>query len=164
MSRSGEATVIAREYVDLKEAAKLLGKSTKTVERLHVKGELRGRLERREGRKDARTYHAGDLERIKAEHIPSSRIPPGAGLRPAKTAELAIPEKTGIILKELARFFQQPAAPAPWLSLKEAAEVSGLSESYLRGLIDTEELVAFKAGPHGAWRIRRASLEEWDGQ
>jgi hypothetical protein len=50
-----------------------------------------------------------------------------------------------------------------WLSVEEAAILSGLSPSYLMGIVETGKVAAVKGGPHGAWRIQRKSLEAFAG-
>ncbi len=58
----------------------------------------------------------------------------------------------------------QPAAlphPAQWLTLKQAAEYTGLPESALKQLIEDERLPALDVGPRpgGKWRISRGRLD-----
>ena len=47
-----------------------------------------------------------------------------------------------------------------WLTLEEAAAVTNLPKAYLLRAIEKEKLDAIKAG---SWRIRRASLEAFEG-
>jgi hypothetical protein len=146
-----KAALITREWVGMDEAEILLGKSQKTVERLAAAGELRSMLEPREGRKPQRVYHAGDLQRIKQENIRSQQPEPK---QPRLLAAPAVPNAVAtfdVLTKKL------------WLSLEEAAAYSGFSESALRGMIEQQAVAALKAGPHGAWCIRRKSLEGFAG-
>jgi excisionase family DNA binding protein len=50
-----------------------------------------------------------------------------------------------------------------WLSLEEAAALTGFSESFLARNVEQGTIAAVKGGPHESWRIRRASLEAFEG-
>jgi excisionase family DNA binding protein len=148
------------QWVTIEVATKALGRSERSIQRLVQQGALSQRREGVNGQAE-RLYSASDLARIKEQGITTmtALVPVKGGLGrdipiPARAlANLALPPPPE----------PAPAANALWLSLEQAAEVSGLSESFLRGLIDTEAIAAVKGGPHGAWRIRRASLEEYAG-
>jgi hypothetical protein len=176
-----------REWMTLDEARAFLGKSEKSIQRLKRAGHLKTRDESREG-KAQRLYSGADLERIKAEAIPASAVTPdanGTGMiarkAPGAPIEITIPVGTVAVLREL---FAEMRADAPkqitapqsvvessvipvseklWLSISEAAALSGLSESYLLTAITDLKVVALKGGAHGAWRINRASLEAFRG-
>lgn len=53
----------------------------------------------------------------------------------------------------------QLASPAEWLTLKEAAAVTGLSAATLRGQIRKRRLVAVKRGHD--WQVSRAAIENY---
>lgn len=64
--------------------------------------------------------------------------------------------------------FLLPASPAPsdtlWLSVSEAAAYSGIAEKTLLRLIREGKLPAIDQHVRGdKWRIRRKTLEEFDG-
>lgn len=139
------------QWVPVDKAMKLLGKGERSIQRLVQQGVLEQRRAGVNGHSE-RLYSTRDLVRIKEQGISST-----AALAPvprplASVQALPAPEPE-----------PKPAANALWLSIEQAAEVSGFAPSFLRGLIDTEAIAAVKGGPHGAWRIRRASLEEYAG-
>ena len=158
-------SVIEREWVALEEATKMLGKSAKTVERLVACGELRSKLEARDGRKPQRLYHAGHLQRIKEQAIPAPAAEPKRALLPAKTTEIAIAPNFVTTLNDvMTKWLNRPESIGVreklWLSLEEAQQYSGLSRNMLLDLCREGRVVACKSG---GWRIRRASLEEFEG-
>lgn len=60
----------------------------------------------------------------------------------------------------------QPAAPAPWLTLAEAALYSGLPLAHLKAAVLAGELPARDVGRRkgGRWRVRREDLEAMQGK
>ncbi len=50
-----------------------------------------------------------------------------------------------------------------WMSPEEAAEYSGLWKSFIMEQVKKGKINGRKIGPHGAWRIQRASLEAFAG-
>lgn len=159
--------VLEKEWVPLKQAMALLGKSQKTIERLVNAEQLRSKLEPREGRKPERLYHAGDLDRIKQEAIPAPASEPRRALLPARaTTEIAISSDTVTKLDDvMTRWLNRPAPPISireklWLTLDEAAELSGLPRSAVADFAAEGRITAMK---RGAWFIHRASLEAFAG-
>lgn len=153
-----------KEWMTLDEAKRFLGKSEKSVQRLKRAGHLHSKNESREGRAQ-RVYSGADLQRIKAEAIPASAIAPETSMAIAKVqapVELAIPSATVTTLRDLVTEWRGPVERL-WLSLEEAVAVSGLREGFLLTAISQSKIAALKAGFGGAWRINRASLEEFRG-
>jgi excisionase family DNA binding protein len=162
-----------KDWVTLDEAKAFLGLSEKSIQRLKRAGHLKVREERREG-KMTRLYSGEDLQTIKAKAIPASAIAPGekttALAKVQAPIEITIPSATVTVLRELLIELrgEQPkqiAAPVEqlWLSVGDAAKLSGLSEGFLLAAITEGKLAARKGGFNGTWRINRASLEEFRG-
>jgi excisionase family DNA binding protein len=166
MAGASPVSVLTKEWLTLPEATQHLGKSEKSIERLLKAQELRSRLENREGRKPQRLYHAGDLERIKHEAIPASAVEPTRALAPAKPLEIAIGTNTvttihDVMTKWLDRGATIGMRERFWLTLAEAAEVSGIPRTYVKRLCEEGKIVSVRFGR--AWRVRRASLEAFEG-
>jgi excisionase family DNA binding protein len=154
------------------EAAELLGVSEKTLERMVKKGtgpECQKR--RRPGRKPENVYNPGDVDALVAAagrtvFSASSRIGmPAAvatrqpdGIPPALAAVLGLFEK---LAGMAVRSRQELAAPAGaiWLTIPQAAAVSGLSQPFLRRCVKRGELRAVR---DRAVKVRRADLDNLD--
>jgi len=174
--------VVPPGYLPINDTVGALGRSIKTVERLVAAGELDSKLIAREGRKPERVYSASDIERLKRENmrrrerrlatIPSNRQ---ISAPPPATASVAISPDSLTALREAMSqlVLQRSAVPISqklWLTLQEAAEYSGLSQTYLRESCirpgdyrEGENLIGVRGGPHGALRIQRASLDAFSG-
>lgn len=160
------------------EAAAQLGTSVKTISRYAAAGKIEMRKRPREGKKPENVVNPRDLEKLM----------PAAHVMPAESIPAQVKQANGIVRQqshEAAVFFSfiqtiataiqtmQPAAvqaPRPWLSIGEAAAYSGLSANFIHDSIVAphhyepgENLIGIRGGPHGAWRIQRASLEEFRG-
>ena len=150
-----QLTVLPDGWMDRDGVMKTLDRSQSTIERMVASGDIETMLKRVAGRKPLRLYRGSDIERIAQE---AQRKENRVALRPRVKAPLV----------SLPTPASEPALPPErrdrlWLSLEEAADASGLSQLFLLGSIDTGKLTAVKGGPHGAWRIRRASLEAFAG-
>lgn len=171
--------IVDFEYVPLEKAKEILGKSEKTIQRYVTAGELRTKLEPREGRKPERVYHAGDLQRIQEQAI-ASHAPESTALavRTLPTQMVTLRDamsEPAEAMRELAssivyqaelreqEFERVPLKEKLWLSLAEAEEYSGISQSNLRELLEVSQIHALRLGPHRAWRIYRKSLEAFGG-
>ena len=142
-----------REWLPVSEACAALGKSQSTIERIPSE-RLRSRLEPRPGRKPERMYYASDVERIKHEDADKENHRVPAVKAPAQFA--IAPDTITALVNAVTEYRNAPPAQKLWLSLEEAAAYSGLGRSILKRL-------AKRAGPHGAWRISRKSLEAFEG-
>jgi hypothetical protein len=162
-------TVLPSEYVTTEKAMKQLGKSERSLQRLVASGDLRFITE--DGTR-TRFYHAGDLERILEEGTKTQReqptgrlprsLPAGGGLVRQSPARLAL-----MLEPRLAKLYAAAHVVEPiplwrklWLTLDEAQVYSGLSHGDLVQLCREQRLTARKSP---GWRIRRDSLEQFDG-
>lgn len=72
--------------------------------------------------------------------------------------------------KRLARIIEDgiiaPISLKPWITLDEAAEISGLPKSILLTLIGERKLKCIDVGPRagGSYRVRRADIETLEGE
>jgi hypothetical protein len=165
--------VIEGEWLTLAETVRELGKSQSTVERLVGSGALKSKLEPREGRKPERLYSAEDVRRFAGGAEPNTRSV-GLVKSPPETRLAIVPDAISAVREVMTEWRNQPPPISIreklWLTLDEAAELSGLSAGFLRDSMvashnyrEGENLIGIKAGPHGAWRIQRASLEAFAG-
>lgn len=160
------------------DAASAIGVSVRTLQRYAESGKIEIRPRPREGKKPENVCNPRDVDRL----LPAAHVMPeddgkqnDAIVRTHSNGNLPVAQKftadtffafiATITTAIATRQNDAIAAPAPklWLSLDEAAEYAALSRGYLMGLIDTEKIAAVKGGPHGAWRIQRASLEAFEG-
>lgn len=163
-------------WLTKQQAAAAIGGSTKMVERLAADGQVQHASCQREGRGAFRTvYHPDDVARIARERQPGPQafvLPAGVttpvhGNGHAPSTALRIADSAAD--DQVASFFCSLVAAirtvsqtsetsvALFVSIPEAAAVSGLSRTYLRRLIDDLKLPAVKDGR--SWRIRRKDLE-----
>jgi hypothetical protein len=153
--------VLAHEWVSLEHAIKQVGKSERSIQRLAAAGDLRWKLD--DGTRQ-RLYHAGDLERIKEQGIQAGREEPQRALAPRASAPLALAPDVISLVRDIAARITAPPSLAPseklWLNLEEAQTYAGLSRNRLLGLCREGKLTAMK---DGGWKIRRASLEAFEG-
>ena len=147
-----------QEWLTLEEAAKQLGKSERSVQRLAAADQLRCKVDEATHH---RLYHSGDIERIKEEGIRTERGEPPQALATRATASLSLSRETA---QELLNRFQNQVRITEklWRNLEEAAAYSGLSVRFLRDSIVApehyrpgENLIGMRAGRRGSWRIRR---------
>lgn len=144
------------------EAAQILGCSPKTIERLAAQKKIQKAMMRIPGRKATPVYHPDDIEAIRAG---TAQLEPFEGGEPKPDAALA-PARRNSGVELLLQLLSNPGAATPaataprhklFLTLKEAADYSGMSRGWLLGKIKAEELPAVKAG---GWKIRRSDLEQ----
>ena len=144
------------------EAAQIIGCSPKTIERLATQNKIQKAMRRIPGRKATPVYHPDDIEAIRAGTAQLEPFQVGA----RETAEGLAPARRNSGVDLLLQLLSNsgasaPAATAPrhklFLTLKEAADYSGMSRGWLLGKIKAEELPAVKAG---GWKIRRSDLEQ----
>lgn len=104
-------------------------------------------------------FHAGDVERVIYDRENPSRVP-------AKVDKLEIDplselfQKTGLMsVRGLPAVKQE--VQKPWITISEAAEVSGLPASTIESLVKSKRLLALDCGPRpgGRYRIKRADLD-----
>ena len=142
------------------EAAEILQVSPRTIARLAAQQKLQRGLRRVPGRKPLPVFHPGDIEAIRAETVQVKPFP--VSERPEGTALARRPNPAAVDL--IAQLFaDQTALPRAvpveqkiFLTLKEAADYSGLPKAWLLRDIKSGKLQAIKAG---GWRIRRSALD-----
>jgi excisionase family DNA binding protein len=163
-------------WLTKQEAAERIGGSTKMVERLAAEGKIQQASTQREGRGAFRTvYHPDDVARIARERqpgavsfvLPVGVTPPSNGNGHAASTALRIADPAAD--DQVASFFCSLVAAirtvsetsetrvALFVSIPEAAQVSGLSRAYLKRGVANGSIPAVKDGR--TWRIRRKDLE-----
>ena len=147
---------ILDDWFTKSQAASYLQVSEKTIERLARKGDVRRETRKRPGVRPSPVYSPEDLDRVKAAQVPQVAVLPPqaeAGGVPALAPRVDLPS----FLQSLLSGADVPLRDKLFLTVKEAVRFSGLPESTIRRLLRSGKLPGFKAG---AWRIRRADLEE----
>lgn len=157
--------VLQTGWLSLAETVEKIGKSASTIERWVASGMLPSKLERRPGRKPERLYDAEAVARLAAQ----TERPDGtnrslivAPARPHAPAEVAVADKSiaafGEVMKQWVGAQRlPPLAEKFWLTLDEAALLSGIPRTSLKKLIGANEIRARRFGR--AWRIRRDHLQ-----
>lgn len=180
------ATLDYSTWLTKQAAADAIGVSTKTIEQLAKDRKIEQAAWRPEGRGAERAvYNPDDVARIVATRRPAAQgfvlpaipTPPnGNGAHPSPATALAT-TRPGAAGPEAARSFleamltqlisqsseishgtsQSSQNPALFLTVAEAAALTGLTQAYLRRQIDGGFLSAIK---DRGWRIRRRDLEQ----
>ncbi len=171
-------------WLTKQQAAEAIGVSTKTVEQLAKDRRIEQGRWRRDGRgNEFAVYNPDDVARIAATRhqapapfvlpavSPSNGNGHGGIARPGPDLEALTSGLTALAaaLHRLAPTPQNPENPQKhpqnpenpqklFLTVEEAAGVSGLPQADLRRAIAAGELTARKTG-RGGWRIRRKDLE-----
>lgn len=170
------------QWPSVEEAAAILQTSRRSIERKFERGELEIRKRTRPGKKPENVCNPADVEKLKpAAYViqkyqedeaeaPTPRNAPPRGstlddfaLRLWEAIERARPAaiegKTTIAplltVSELSLKL--------WLTVEEAASLSGYAESKLRAAIAAGAVNANRGGPRRSWIIQRASLESFEG-
>jgi hypothetical protein len=157
------------------EAAAAIGVTTKTVERLTADGQIQQGATQRQGRGPTRAvYHPDDVARVAQERrqSPAAFVLPAGVTSPVNGSEYGSPAGLQIATPELSssgqdllRAFavalrtmsEKSETPALFLTIPEAAALSGLSQANLRRRCQSGWSGAMK---DVAWKIRRKDLEE----
>jgi len=165
-------------WLTKQQAADAIGVTTKTVERMAQDGQLQQARRRgaTSGQKIA-VYHPDDVDRIASARrtapvpfvLPAIQDSPANGNGPHPGVALQIPPPSPIgsgeellqafalALRRMSETSQTLAAGATlYLTIDEAAAVSGLSRAFLRRMIGNGTLAAIK---DRGWKIRRKDLE-----
>jgi hypothetical protein len=161
------------------EAAAVIGCSVRTLQRYAGAGKIEIRTRPREGKKPENVCNPRDVDKLlPAAHVmppeddaerSNDRTPPANGVpavnnfgngKQIDTFFAFIAAITTIVATR-----QNVAKPEPrlWLTLDEAAELSGLTAAYIRDRARVGAINAAAGGPYGALRIQRASLEAFAG-
>lgn len=164
--------VLSGQWLSLSETAAALGKSPKTIEAMVTKNQIKSTTVPRTGRKPERVYEAADVDRLAKEAEARAARSPAVRKEPApKETILALaPKAQSSLEKILERLTAPPPLAVPvdrklWLSLKEAAAYSGLSQSHLAELREQGKLDVIERGSGRGVRrrISRKSLEAFEG-
>lgn len=169
------------DWLPITDAAARIGCSTRTVERLGRARKLEQRLRRQVGSPAVAVYNPDDVARVAAERqpaapafvLPAVQTPTngngngrahavGTGVARRPAADDAQQQFFAYLLHTL----QSPPSPpvaesvaeTSWVTLAEAAALTGLPAADLRRYCESRELKARKTG-RGGWRIHRATLE-----
>ena len=166
------------------QAAEAIGVSTKQVERLQQAGKLEQRSRPQERGPHVAVYNPDDVARIAQERSPTpapfvlpagtaEAVPHGNGTRrPGPAVEstaltigessiVGIDELRALVALALRTVLSQTSetsavSPTVYVTLREAAAISGLSQAYLHRRIEEKTLPAIR---DRGWRIRRKDLE-----
>lgn len=165
-------------WLTKQQAAEAIGVTTKTVERLAQDRQIQqARWRRPTGGPELAVYHPDDVARIARERRPGLApfvLPVGAEVPAngnghqsstalARVSDASIKNIDGedllrVLVAAAARVMSETSqTPTLFLTIEEAAAVSGLSCNYLRKVIKSGTLPAVRN--HG-WRIRRKDLEQ----
>jgi hypothetical protein len=171
-------------WLPITDAAQHIGCSTRTIARLARAGKLEQRLRPQAGSPAVAVYNPDDVARIASERRPGPApfvLPAGSASngngRPhtptsthIQTGPPAVPWPSTddpirqLFAAALRAVLSPPSPPVVgnvaettlYLTIAEAAAVSGLSQAYLRRKCQSGWQAAFK---DGAWKIRRKDLE-----
>jgi excisionase family DNA binding protein len=155
----------SEQYLTKAVAAKQLDLSVRRVMEMSAAGRLpRHKRFDPATQREAVMFRAADVAKLKAEKTP----------RPVDLPALPEPAASGISTmvdriersaSAIVRAASVPPPSRPWLTLAEAAEYSGLPESFLHAMIDQGTLPALDVGvrPGGRYRVRRSDLDGIEG-
>jgi hypothetical protein len=151
------------------EAASMLGTSIKTIIRYAAAGKIETRKRPRPGKKPENVCNPRDIEKL----LPTAHVMPveaedvtaTIALRKSQSpngnadgaALLAFIRTIATAIETERQIAQMPRL---WLTLEEARSYSGRSRSWLLRMCREGRLVAEK---DGGWKIRRESLEGFEG-
>jgi len=155
-----------QDWPTIEQAADEINASVRTIWRHNERGLLEIQKRPVPGRKPINVCNPSDLNRLKP--------PPYAVAKEEEaestSREIMLPmSKVSEAVERIVTIFQgrQDAVmmppPRAWITPAEAAEISGLTETYIRDRVRVGLIDAVRGGPHGALRIRRASLEAFSG-
>ncbi len=132
-----------------------LGISERSLERLIQKKRIRRAYRKVPGRKPLPVLHPDDVKQFKQELLPA--LPDNGQKKPQ--LPISTMTKAADIVATMAAInnVRVPVEKKFYLTLRGAAELSGLPKSYIRRLIGEGTLPALRAG---GYRIRRSDLEQ----
>lgn len=183
-----KVAVISGDSLTIAEAARELDKSERSIERLVAAGKLDSRIETSSGRR-VRRITAASLERFREAQallradppptdshvVPTRNVGPGGSDSRRTEVALAVPDALSSFFERIMKLqefaakvnaetaAERAAQEKLWLTIDEAAAYSGIAQSCLRELIAAGQIEALRIGAHRAWRIRRVSLEAFQG-
>jgi hypothetical protein len=165
MSESRHLATVAAElsladWPTIPEAAAKVGASQRTIERRIAAGEIETRTRPRPGKRPETVCHPRDIDKL----LPPAHVMPTNGSTALQvrrteigpTFDAAVERIASILTSSRDTGGNVAITEKLWLTLDEAAELSGLGYSVLKGL-------AKPVGPHGALRVQRKALEAFNG-
>jgi excisionase family DNA binding protein len=163
-------------WLTKQQAADRLGVSTKAIERYAQAKKLEQRFRRQAGTPDVAVYFPDDVDRMVLQR---QRTAPGGFLVPGQTVAsngnghaestaLKLPGVTpsaadllqvifAAAVQAVSQTSQTGVSETLFLTIPEAAAVSGLSRTYLKRQLEAGTLKGIRDGRR--WRIRRTDLE-----
>lgn len=155
-----------KDWLTEPEAARRLGVSTRTLRTWASQGKRPERKYRkREGNRDEPVYNPGDVEELEA----SKPVVLAKEVAPVLPPIAAPPVPSyGFSVAPLVPFFERltmalerrlapPEPVKPWVTMKEASGICGLSEHLLRSLVRTGKLGCLR--DKQGWKVKRTDLE-----
>ncbi len=144
-------------WLPKQDMARLLGITERQVERLAKEQKIRRGYQRVPGRRPLPVFHPTDIEELRQETLPP--IPDNGKSKKSATLPVPLNRSTANILAALGMVNGARVALKDkfYLTMREAAELSGLPKNYLPRLVKEGSLPALRAG---GYRIRRSDLEQ----
>jgi excisionase family DNA binding protein len=146
------------------DAARYIGVSVRTLQRLHSRGEIPRLEESGPKGKEAR-FDTNDLDRYLEQHKPQALFRPGAQLPAPRQDAPAVASLVAAIAQSIQPARSEPAQAASLastrllLSLSDARALTGLSERHLRDAIHSGKLKGKIVGR--GYKMLRADLESY---
>lgn len=171
-----------REWLTVDETAGRLSRSPRTLEKWMRDGKLKWKVER-EGARTRKMFHAGEVEKLaSALSVAEQNAGELSRLKSERREETTLAQIHREHEERLAQINRQyeerikeltdrgnkmldrlSLASKIWLTLEEAAQLSGLSIAYIKTMIELLKIRAVRGGPRRTWRVLRASLEAFAG-
>ena len=149
--------------MSLKETEKALSRSQRTIQKLVQEGRIKTERTPREGRVAEVIYFAKDVLHVARETPAKTVIPISKRQAVAKSEKLSPDQRLVEKCYEMIDTLLLSANPTPWLTIEQAAKLSGLSPAFIKLQIELLKIRAIRAGLRKTWRVQRASLEAFTG-
>jgi hypothetical protein len=133
-------------YVTREQVMDILQCSVSGVERRVRSEELKSKLFPAPGRRQVRYYTESSVMRLRDANEKKVAVRPPSQLR-------AVARRTA----------PEPAAATPWITLAQAALMSGLPAKYVKELCVSGKITAMFLGRTYGWRILRKSMDAYEG-
>ena len=154
-------------WLSKEQAAEALAVSTKIVEKLANEKVLQKEMKRRAGKPAIAVYHPDDVDRERKKRNPEAEafvVPPEPHEQESSSTELARhapPPAAAEAFMGLLESLRRPTeslriTERHYLTLKQASELSGLSQALLMRKIKAQDLSAIK---DVSWKIKRLDLK-----
>ena len=143
------------DWLTKHEAAKLIGTSERSIERLVQSGKITQRYLRVTGRRPIAILDPGDVETIRQETV--AKVPPPVVETGTAKALTTVPSRGTDVIAIMAALSAAGSQPKLFLTLREASAVSGLTVAYLKRLIESGKL---KHVRDRGMKVRRADLQK----